>query len=209
MFAAVFASGLVVLLVVGVLEQRSEAFTLGVTPASPITLPRGAELCQRSIESSAAFSRVRLQVDSKPGPAPGFDVRVVSRGRELAHASAVGILSGRRPAVITVGSVPEGGQISVCVRNTGRPRLQVYGNSGLAHPASSAYLDGEPIEEDLSLVFLRPREATLLSLTGDMVSRASVFRGEWIGAWSVWLVVILLTTAFPLLLYRALRDVER
>ena len=41
-----------------------------------------------------------------------------------------------------------------------------------------------------------------------MVSRAALFRGEWIGPWAVWLVVVLLLTAFPLLLYRALRAVE-
>ena len=207
-FAVVFAAGLGLLLALGLLEQRSEAFTLGVEPASPLKLSPGAEVCQRSIEPPAGFSRVTLEVVSKPGRAPTFDVRVLSRGRQVAGNPAVGTLSGERTPVVTVGDVPAGDRISVCVENTGQRAFQVLGNSGLAHPPSAAYRRDKQIDYDMALVFLRPSDASLLSLTGDMVERAALFRGEWIGAWSVWVVVALLLTAFPLLLYRAVRNVE-
>jgi hypothetical protein len=207
-FAVVFAAGLGLLLVLGMLEKRSVAFTLGVEAVLPLGLSPGGEVCQRSIEPPAGFSRVRLEVVSKPGPAPRFDVRVLSRGRQVAGNPAVDTLSGERTPVVTVGNVPAGDRISVCVENTGQRTFQVLGNSGLAHPASAAYRREKQIDYDLGLAFLRRSDASLLSLIGDMVERASLFRGEWIGAWSVWVVTALLLTAFPLLLYRALRAVE-
>ena len=87
--------------------------------------------------------------------------------------------------------------------------MRLFGNSGAAHPASAAYLGEEPIEYDVAMEFLRPTAVSVLSLTTDMVGRASLFKGEWIGAWSVWWVVALLVSAFPLLLFGALRDTER
>jgi hypothetical protein len=207
-FTVVFAAGLCLLLALGLLEQRSEAFTLGVEPALPLKLSPGAKVCQRSIEPPAGFSRVRLEVVSKPGPAPRFDVRILSRGRQVAGNPALFTLSGERTVVVTVGDVPAGGRIDVCVENTGRRAFQVLGNSGLAHPPSAAYRGEKQIDYDLGLVFLRRSDTSLLSLAGDMVERASLFRGEWIGAWAVWVVTASLLTAFPLLLYRALRAAE-
>lgn len=207
-FAVVFAAGLVLLVGVGLLEQRTQAFTLGVTPAAPLALSPGAEICQRSIDPPAGFSRVMLEMVSERGPAPRFDVRVLSRGRQVARTPAVGTLSGARKPVVTVGNVPAGHRISVCVENTGRRAFQVLGNSGLAHAPSAAYLRGKQIDYDMALVFLRPSDTSLLSLTGDMVERAALFHGEWIGAGSVWVVVALLLIAMPILLYRGLRAVE-
>ena len=208
-FVVVFAAGLVLLLVVGLLQQRSEAFTLGVAPVAPLTLPRDAEVCQRSIDPATIFSRVELEVDSGRRSPPLFEVRVLAKGRPLADGRSAGVLGGRRAVVVTVGEVPARGPISVCLHNTGRRRFDVYGNSGMAHPGSAAFLDGEPVDYDLDLTFLRPTNVSLISLAGDMVRRASLFRGEWIGTWSLWLVAVLLLTAFPLLLYLALQAVGR
>jgi hypothetical protein len=208
-FAVAFAAGLVVLLAIGVLEQRSEAFTLGVAPTSPLTLPHGGEVCQRSIERPTPFSRVRLELASRRRSTPDLHVRVFSRDRLLAGGPSSGALGGRRAVVVTVGDVPAGARISVCVRNSGRRAVQLYGNSGMANPTSAAFRGGTRVDFDMDLAFLRPTDVSLISLVGDIVSRASLFRGEWIGAWTVWVVMALLLTAFPLLLYRALDDVER
>lgn len=208
-FVVVFAAGLVLLLAVGVLEQRSEAFTLGVVPTEPLDLAPNAEVCQNSIDVPTAFSRVRIEVESGQRSPPLFEVRVLSGNRELGEGSSSGALGGRREVVVTVGEVSVLGPISVCVRNTGEHPLQVYGNSGAANPASASSLDREHIDYDMDVRFLRATDVSLITLAGDIVARASLFRGEWIGPWSVWLTLALLLTAFPLLLYRALRDVDR
>jgi hypothetical protein len=104
--------------------------------------------------------------------------------------------------------VSPGKSISFCLRNTGRRSLEVYGNGGKANPGSVAYLRGKPIDYDLDLRFLRPDDTSLLGSTGDVVSRAALFRGEWVGPWAAWLVLVLLLTAFPISLYRALRGVS-
>ncbi len=207
-FAAVFATGVVLLLALGSIERRAEAFTLGVAPVSPLAVPPGAQVCQRSIEPPTEFDRVRLEVGSE-GPAPPvFVARLLADGRALARASSSRTIGGRIAVVAPVGVGTTDSPISFCLRNTGRRPLQVFGNDGAAHPASSASLNGKEIDYDIDLRFLRANDASLLSLTGDMVTRASLFRGEPIRPWAVWLVVGLLLTAFPLLLYRALRAVE-
>jgi hypothetical protein len=208
-FVVVFAVGVVLLLAVGLLERRSEAFTLGVTPVTPLTLARGSEVCQRSIEPPTDFASVRLDIGSPMRSVPVLDVRVLSDGRQVARDPSPSTLGGPRTLEVPLGEVQARGPISVCVRNVGRHRVEVYGNSEQASPGSTAYLDGKAIAYDVSLVFLRSGEVSLISLTGDIASRASLFRGAWIGAWSVWLIATALLTAFPLLLYRALRGVER
>jgi hypothetical protein len=208
-FAVVFAVGVVLLLAVGLLERRSEAFTLGVTPVTPLTLARGSEVCQRSIEPPTGFASVRLDIGSPMRSVPVLDVRVLSGGRQLARDPSASTLGGRRTLQVPLGEVPAQGPISVCVRSVGRHRVEIYGNAQQASPGSSAYLDGKAIDYDMSLVFLRSGEVSLISLAGDIASRASLFRGPWIGPWSVWLIATALLTAFPLLLYRALRDIER
>lgn len=210
-FALAFGIGILLLLCIGALERRTEAFTLGVEPTGPASLPRGEEICQRPIEVSAGFSRIYLEPGSERGPAAAFDVRVrrLPSGRQLAEGGFPGGYEGRRTAVITVGDVRAGSRISVCIRNAGVRPLQVYGSSGLSNPSSAAHYRGEAIDFDLALVFLRSDDASLLSLTNDIIARASLFRGAWVGAWAGWLILALLLTAFPLLLFRALRDVER
>jgi hypothetical protein len=207
-FAVVFATGLILMLALGSLERRAEVFTLGVAPVDPLSVVPRTEVCQRSIYPPAAFHRVRLEVGSRGAAPPVFDVRVLTGGRVLARDSSRRTIGGQIAVVVSVGAMSADGPIAFCLRNTGRRPLQVYGNAGAANSTSSAFVNGKRIDYDLDLRFLRANDASLLSLTGSMVRRAALFRGEWIGPWAVWLVVVLLLAAFPLLLYRALRAIE-
>lgn len=207
-FVVVFAAGLVLLFILASLERRAEAFTLGVAPASPLTVLPGAQVCQRSIDPPAAFDRVRLEVGSKGSRPPVFLARLISNHRVLARDPSSRTIGGRIAVVAQMGEVSTDRPVSFCLRNTGRRALTVYGNVGAAHPASSAFLKGKDIDYDLDLRFFRAEEKTMLSLAGEIVSRAALFRGEWIRPWGVWLVAVLLIIAFPLLLVRGLRAVE-
>ena len=142
---------------------------LGVAPATPLNLSPGAELCQRSIERPGGFSRVRLEVVSKPGRLRGS---TYGSGRAVGRSPGIppcGTLSGSANPVVTVGNVPAGDRISVCVENSGQRAFRVLGNSGDAHPPSAAYRGEKRIDYDMALVVLRPSDSSLLSLAGDMV----------------------------------------
>ena len=204
-FAVVFAMGLILLLCLATFERRPEAFALGVAPLQPLSVAPSAVACQRSIEPPADFDRVRLEVASRGLAPPVYEVTVLSRGRVLARDRSSRTIGGRIADVARVGEVPAGESISLCVRNSGRRRLELYGNSGASNASSATYLQGERLDFDIDLRFLRPEDASLLSLAGDMVGRAALFRGEWIGPWSVWPIVLLLVTGFPFLLFRALQ----
>jgi hypothetical protein len=209
-FAAVFAAGLVLLLALGAFDRRAEAFTLGVLSTSPAKLVSGAEVCQRPIDPATSFTAVGLDVGPKGPDVGGLEVVVRSAGgRLLGRGTAATPNLDRQRLAVDVGEVGDEQRISVCLRNIGADSVDVYGNVAAAHPSSSAYVKGERIEWDAGLVFLRPDEASVLSTAGEMVSRAALFRGDWIGSGTIWAVVVLLLIALPLLLLRALRAATR
>ena len=208
-FAVVFATGLILLLALGSLERRAEVFTLGVAPVGPLSVPPRTEVCQRSIDPPGKFDLVRLEVGSQGAAPPVFDVtpavgrpstrprlfpshhrRPDRRGREGGHG-----VRRRSDRVLPAKhwSPPHSRSMATMAQPTRRVR--------------PSWRESR-IDYDLDLRFLRADDASLLSLAGDMVRRAALFRGQWIEPWAVWLVVVLLLTAFPLLLYRALRAVE-
>jgi hypothetical protein len=211
-FLGVFAAGLVAILLVGLSDKRVEAFTLGVVPGSGIAqLQAGDTLCQRPIEVEETFSWLRLVVSSPQPPGPPLLVEVRDTGgRVLGHAGVRGGY-GKAPTnvVAPVGRVDKGRRVAVCVRHQGSKRTTavLYGGVAVAAAGSDASLDGHGLGQDLSVVFLRDSEPTLLSLAGDVVDRASLWHGEWIHPWLLWLVVALLVLALPALLALALRSV--
>ena len=209
MFAVVFVAGVILVLALGAFERRSEAFTLGVAPVQALTLSPNAEVCQRPIHPPAAFDRIRLEVGSQ-GPAPPvFQIRLLSEGRVLAREESSRTIGGRLAVVARVGDVPAGVSVAFCIRNSGRRPIELYGNGGAANGLSAAYRQGRRLDYDLDLRFLRKEDATLLALTGDMVERSALFRGDWVRPSAVWLLIILLLTALPWLLYRALGAAEQ
>ncbi len=208
-FSVVFGAGLVLLLALGLFERRSEAFTLGVPPTQGAPLPPRGEVCQGPIEAPSDFERVQLQLGGRRAPVVPVDVIVRDwRTREpVATGQALGPFGGPTPVAAGVGRVAAGSRFALCVRNDGDRRVLVFG-SPLADPGSSARYRGLRFDWDMSAVFLRADGERLLALSGEMVDRAALFRGEWIGSWTVWIVLALLVAAFPLLLIRALRGVE-
>jgi hypothetical protein len=184
-FAAVFAAGVIALLAFAAFEKRDEAFTLGVAPAIPVEAMDGQTICQTPIDVPAEFDRA--QVTLADGTTASARVR-----------------DARTHAPIDP-PVPDGRHVEVCVDGP----ASVLGNAELASRSSQAVRDGKPLKADLSVVFFRDESKSLLSLTPDIVERASLFHGSWVKPWLVGLLGVLLLTAFPLLLGAALRESSR
>jgi hypothetical protein len=207
-FALVFAAGLVALLCVGLVERRSEAFTLGVQPVTPLYARAGSTVCQGPIEVVEDFSAVRLTIGAAVVSSPPGRVEVLDAGTNRRLATGTlrsGYPSEAQPVRVDLAPIQAGRRIRICLHVTGRSGLLVYGNADAAARGTTATLNGRPRQMDLDIVFLREDKASVLALTGAIMRRAALFHCGWVGTWTIWLLAILAVTAFPALLGLAIR----
>ena len=210
-FALVFAAGLVALLCVGLVERRSEAFTLGVQPVTPVYVRAGSTVCQGPIDVVEDFSAVRLTIGAAvvSSPPARVDVLDARTGRRLASGTlASGYPSEAQAVRVDLAPIQAGETIRICLHVTGRSALLVYGNADAAARGTTATLNGRPRQMDLDIVFLREDRTSVLALTGTIMRRAALFHGGWVGTWTIWLLALLAVTAFPALLALAIRRAD-
>ena len=201
--------GTMVVLVAALVDDRQQAFTLGVRPlAVAVRMPPGTEACQLPVDVSTDFSAVRFRVSTQGGP-PGpliTSVRDVRDGRALGTAKIAGSYRDGGFVNARVGTVREGARVAVCVLNAGRRALGLYGGGAIAARSSVATLNGRERPADLSFEFERRREVSALSLVPVVLRRMALFRPGFVGAWTYWLLLALLLAGAPALLALALRS---
>jgi len=203
--------------------DRSQAFTLGVARSSPVELKPRQTVCQApvTVPPDGAFDGIRVSVGTRgrPGPPLEATVRTVDPADPAATTGAVlarGTLArGYReyPAVpaqtVWVGRVPAGRTVTVCLQNRGRGRVAVFGDVDAAARTSTSFVEGAGTGLDVALDFQRREPRSLASLIPAMLDRAALFRAQWIGTWTYWLLGALVLLAVPALLVRAVRDAAR
>jgi hypothetical protein len=208
---------ILVLVVVAATTNERRAFTLGVVPAGPtMNLAPNDQVCQAPItipDGDADFDRVAFTLGTVDGPRPPIDVTLRTLAdASVAHGSlpAGAAAPGRSTAQsVDVGHVATRAPMRVCLRNTGRSTVAVYGNGDLASRTGSAVVGGKPAGVDISLVFDRAEKRSALSMLPTYFSRASLWRTGWTGAWTYWLLGALVVLAVPALLAVALRSTLR
>lgn len=210
-FVAVVAAGLAGLLLTAVIEQRDLAFTLGVQPAQvAAVLKPGDQVCQRPLYASAEAADVRFKVGTYGRPGGPLDVTT----RSLPNGSVVntGAVSGGYADNSTlrapVAGVKEGEVISLCLLNRGSRRLALYGGAPQAARTSAAFVNGKNANTDLTLIFERSHSRSMLSALPDVFRHAALWHPGWVGAWTFWVLLVVMATGVPLLLWRALAGVE-
>jgi hypothetical protein len=202
------AVGLLGLLAVAGGDQRDLAFTTGVVPTIPAAgLRPGAQVCQTNVIVPTSFTRVRIKAGSPGGPGQPLEVQV----RDESNARiAGGRIPGGYPYTTEqsarVGEVAAGRRVAVCVVNAGTRRVQIFGNTDVASLPTSAYVGGKLLKTDVTLVYLRDHDRSMLSWLPDVFDRAAVFRPGWVGPWVYWLLTALAVVGVPALLARALAD---
>jgi hypothetical protein len=216
-----FAAAVVVALAVFALtSEREQAFTLGVIRSTTVKVAHGQAVCQApiSVPPDAAFDAVTVgaTTQARRGAQLELTVRAADAGDPtragavLARGALVSGVTGENVArTVRVGHVDADRTVAVCVTNRSRRPALLYGNVDAAARASSAYADGRPTASDLSLEFQRAEPRTLADLLPAMFDRAALFRAQWVGAWTYWLLALLCVVAVPLLLVRALRSAVR
>lgn len=210
--AAVVALGLAVLIAVGLADRRGEAFTLGVRPGGVgAELRPGQRACEERIEVPEQFSAIELQIGTYRRPGVPLELTVHDRtaaGRELGAGDLAGGYPDVSRQLVEVGSIGAGRQVAVCVRNAGSRRVALYGNAGIAAPFSTLRVEGRSVDNDLTLVFHRSGERSLLAALPGAFRHAALFKAGWVGAWTVWLVALAVVGLVPLALALALRSLR-
>jgi hypothetical protein len=200
-------AGLLALAIVGARDERELAFTLGVVPSTVAAeLQPGQAVCQRPVNVSTKFTRVRFQVGTfgQPGTPLTVSVRSARSGRRLGQGRLAGGYPDVTQQVVDVGPIGDSQRVTVCVRNGGHRRVALYGNATVAAPGTEAYIGRGRLGTDLTLVFERDEPRSVLSLLPQVFERASLFRPGWVGSWTFWLLAALLLAGVPLLLGLAL-----
>ncbi|MCW2951653.1 MAG: hypothetical protein JWQ48_823 [Conexibacter sp.] len=210
-FLAVALAAGAVLAIVGATERRTLAFTLGVPSyAAVATLKPGQTVCQEPIAIASGFDDVAFHVGTFARTGQPIEVSVLqatTRAPLGRGVLAAGYGDGARP-LVAVGHVPAGGDADVCFRNAGTRRVALYGGPDVAARMSTAVLAGKPTSpaSDLDLAFRVAHPRSTLALLPDMLQRAALFRGGWIGPWLYWLLLVVVLLAVPALIVRALRS---
>jgi hypothetical protein len=109
----------------------------------------------------------------------------------------------------------------VCVHNEGRTPTYLYGDfyhgKGVKGPlgvtptnsTSAADADGAPLEGDIALSLYSAHKHTALSWIPAILRHAASFKLPFVGAWTFWLLGLLLLLGAPAALWAALRAAGR
>jgi hypothetical protein len=206
-FAVVALLGLAAVALVAGGERRQLAFTLGVPVQGVSLIVRpGQTACQAPIPAAGSFDEVSLIAGTYDRPGPPLTVTVRDAdGRLLGEGRVPAGFHDVEPQSVDVGHVDASGDLSVCIANDGDRKIGLFGGADAFARTSSATLDGRPQQTDLRLQFLRAEPHSTLAAIGDVIDRAALFRGGWIGPWLYWLLLAGVLLGVPLLLGLALR----
>jgi hypothetical protein len=198
--AAVAAIGVLAVLVAALLDDRERAFTVGLPPVRiAAVLQPGEQACRAGIDVPAEFSRVRLFTASfgRPGPALG-----VKAGGARGTVAAGYPDNSSVEANLDAQTAP-GKRIDVCVTNDGDGRVALLGSPPDTPPP---YLADPNLEPKLGITFMRDEPKSMAALVPEAFERASLFRPDWVGAWTFWAILVLVAAGVPALLMAAYRS---
>jgi hypothetical protein len=208
---ATAVAGLLALAIVGKSDERRLAFTLGVVPAQVAAeLRPDATVCQRPVAVSTEFARILFGIGTygRLGGPLDVEVRALPGGRVLASGTLPAGYGDSTQQSVDVGTVRAPREVEVCITNRGAHKSAIYGGVTAAAPNTEAYVGGRPTGADLSLVFDRSDDRTMLATVPDIFERASLFRPGWVASWTFWMLAALLLVGVPALLSIALARVS-
>ena len=210
-FAAVFAAGLVLLIVLGVTRKSDLVYSTGAQVSTPVAiLQDGDRACQEPylLPSGSSFDRVAFSTTTygRRGAPLRVEVIDVDSRRRLAS----GTLDAGYPDyaqapqhIVRVGRVATSRPLRVCFVSTGGPRVGLLGQPGFVSPHTHVTFNGRPSAVALA-VTLRTEPRSLLALIPDMFERAARFRAGWVTPAAYWVLGVLLLVAAPVLLARGI-----
>jgi hypothetical protein len=211
-FLAIVSIGVAGLLLTAASDKRDLAFTLGVQPTQvAAVLKPNEQACQRPIYVPAPAKYVRFKVGTYGTTGMPLDVttRAIPGGDVVNTGSVTGGYANNTVVRAPVAGVEEGSAISLCVLNRGARKVALYGGAPQAARTSAAFVDGRNANTDLTLIFERARSRSMFSALPDIFERAALWHPGWVGAWTFWLLLVLLLLGVPFLFGRALAAADQ
>ena len=195
-FSLALLVGIGLLVWSGTRDTRARAFSLDLPfNQTSATLPAGRRACEGPVESPVGFGGVRAFGSSTGSPAMlDFVVSDAASGETLARGHAP-VSEAFNPITATLdGRVPAGSSVTVCMTGAG-PGPVVLGGSGSAGQPVRLRVGGRPTSQAISLVMLQARGRSFFSLLPMIFRRAALFRPGWVGAWTFWVLALILLAA--------------
>lgn len=189
----VLAVGIVGLVLAGLLDRRTTAFSVDVPAAAAVAMMApGQRICQGPLAVVAPFngvtawmllaktSRAKFVVTARPdgGTAPTWRTQITPQSGIATNTPTA--LSGSFSSTIASGQ-----RISLCLQSHSAGVIDVLGSTAV-RGSGTLRLGGKPSQLALALVFKAPHPASVLALIPTIFSRAAVFRLPWFGAWTFW-----------------------
>ncbi len=206
--AAAVLGVLLVVIAVALLRPRQDVLGTNSVGARTDTaiVPANTPLCVPRLLIPAGTGQVEFVLDTRTEPRPAMEVALhEAGGRVVRGFSAPSPLGGHHPYDISIPTQPahpEAVTATVCL--TAKHELFAWGTSTLQGNVPAPTVGGAPVPSRVSVLFLGPRGAhrSVASQIGEMFRRAALFRPGFVGAWTYWLLFLLV---FPALAYGAVR----
>jgi 4-amino-4-deoxy-L-arabinose transferase-like glycosyltransferase len=168
-------------------------------------IPDGGRLCATNVQVPAGTGRIELSFLGTEGRPP-MDAILQLGGRRVRSSvpADFGALVFPIPRTADTPAV-QSGRLCVIPRGDGAAFGGTIGLQGNDEPLR---FNGAPLEARLAIWYRPPEgeQRSLLSQLPEIAQRAALFRAGWVGPWTYWVLVGLLT---PLLGYLALRRLAR
>lgn len=199
-FLATVLVGVVAFVLLGVLRQSDDAFSLNVPQYGVAAeLPAGSTFCQDKIAVpiGGAFNGGRLPIGTDGRRGPQLEVLLADRrGRPIARTTIPGGYADNSSQRFRFDrTIADGRGLQLCVTNVGDVPASFYGSGGDPNPSTSLTVEKTPQGADVAIVFERPTRSTLAN-AGDILARAALFRTPRLsGAVYGLLLLVLLGTA--------------
>jgi hypothetical protein len=177
------------------------------TRSVAISVPAGQRLCMGGLLVPGGTAAIQIEFMG-PGPLPRLSGSLAAAGRIRTSEVPAGV-AGRRKVSFTFAPLSGGAAVPgrFCVVPRGVPAV-LGGMLGLQGDQVAPTLDGKPVSTRIAIWYLPPagEMSTLLSRLPEIARRAALFRPGWVGPWTYWLLLLLVT---PALGYAALRLLAR
>ena len=161
-------------------NERAEAFPVRTGPPL-VYVPEAGPVCQAKIDLIAPVYGVNFPVDTRGRPGPPLTVSVYAEsGRLLATGRVRGGYAHGSLQEARFRRVREGQTVAVCLRRSGAPAAR-------------------GVRSDLTLAFLHREPTSTIGLLPTIFERMALFRFEWVGPWTFWILLALLALVAPAL----------
>jgi hypothetical protein len=223
--ASVLLLAVATLVVTGAGNRTHLVLTTAVYPVYPVApVAPGSTVCQKPLGLTERIDSVRFNAGTfgKPGPTLLVSVEDQSTGAELGWGRvAPGWVDNGTPRNVQVGPVQPGGLVAVCVHNDGPVTTYLYGDYyhgqfvkgplGVTptNSTNAADVDGVMLEGDVALSLYSAKEHSTLSWIPAIFRHAGTFKPPFVGAWTFWLLALLLLIGAPIALWAALVSATR